>query len=140
MLEGSLSFFATTVGVEFIEAFVDIELQELNLYNPDETVQGKLLLTKKQGVLAVQVSTGQQNFPILCVRILRPRKLSKFLMVRSQTHKATQQTNLTWLIKMTYVYAGRNIITNKRKTNVNNTTNLQNKPKNISKSKYTKGS
>ncbi|KAL3522140.1 hypothetical protein ACH5RR_014974 [Cinchona calisaya] len=43
-------------GVDFIQAFADVELQELNLYNPDETLDGKLLPIKKQGVLAVQAS------------------------------------------------------------------------------------
>ncbi|KAK3431246.1 hypothetical protein EUGRSUZ_E02688 [Eucalyptus grandis] len=42
-------------GVDFIEAFADMELRHLNLYNPDDTVEGKLVPTKKRGVLAVQV-------------------------------------------------------------------------------------
>jgi hypothetical protein len=42
-------------GVDFVEAFADVELQSLNLYNPDETVEGKLVPKKKHGVLAVQV-------------------------------------------------------------------------------------
>ncbi|KAK2632502.1 hypothetical protein EUGRSUZ_L01468 [Eucalyptus grandis] len=43
-------------GVDFIEAFVDVELRHLNLYNPDDTVEGKLVPTKKRGVLAVQAT------------------------------------------------------------------------------------
>ncbi|KAL3522135.1 hypothetical protein ACH5RR_014969 [Cinchona calisaya] len=43
-------------GVEFVEAFADVEFKELNLYNPDETIEGKLVPQKKQGVLAVQVT------------------------------------------------------------------------------------
>ncbi|KAI6672135.1 hypothetical protein NL676_007020 [Syzygium grande] len=43
-------------GVDFVEAFADIELCHLNLYNPDETIEGKLVPTKKQGVLAVQAT------------------------------------------------------------------------------------
>ncbi|KAK3411227.1 hypothetical protein EUGRSUZ_J03197 [Eucalyptus grandis] len=43
-------------GVDFIEAFADIELRHLNLYNPDETIEGKLVPAKKQGVLAVQAT------------------------------------------------------------------------------------
>lgn len=43
-------------GVDFVEAAADIELQHLNLYNPDESVEGKLVPSKKRGVLAVQVS------------------------------------------------------------------------------------
>ena len=41
-------------GVDFIEAFADVELQQLNLYNPDETI-AKLVPHKTHGVLAVQV-------------------------------------------------------------------------------------
>ncbi|KAL5554384.1 hypothetical protein UlMin_041785 [Ulmus minor] len=43
-------------GVEFTEAFADVELSEINLYNPDKTVEGKLVPTKKHGVLAVQAT------------------------------------------------------------------------------------
>nr|GMD93032.1 shikimate O-hydroxycinnamoyltransferase-like [Ipomoea batatas] len=44
-------------GVEFAEAVADVELSELNLYNPDESVEGKLVPGKKHsGVLAVQVT------------------------------------------------------------------------------------
>ncbi|XP_030476433.1 coniferyl alcohol acyltransferase-like [Syzygium oleosum] len=43
-------------GVDFIEAFTDVELRHLNLYNPDETIEGKLVPTKKRGVLAVQAT------------------------------------------------------------------------------------
>ncbi|KAI6672127.1 hypothetical protein NL676_007012 [Syzygium grande] len=43
-------------GVDFVEAFADIELCHLNLYNPDKTIEGKLVPTKKQGVLAVQAT------------------------------------------------------------------------------------
>lgn len=42
-------------GVEFIEASADIALADLDLYNPDESVEGKLVPPKKHGVLAVQV-------------------------------------------------------------------------------------
>ncbi|KAF5726841.1 cinnamyl alcohol acyltransferase 1 [Tripterygium wilfordii] len=43
-------------GVEFIEAFADVKLQNLDFYNPDESVEGKLVPKKKLGVLAVQVT------------------------------------------------------------------------------------
>lgn len=42
-------------GVCFVEAFAEVELKDLNLYNPDETIEGKLVPQRKQGVLAVQV-------------------------------------------------------------------------------------
>ncbi|KAF5739198.1 cinnamyl alcohol acyltransferase 1 [Tripterygium wilfordii] len=43
-------------GVEFVEAFADVELQNLNLYNPDDTIEGKLVPKKERGVLAVQAT------------------------------------------------------------------------------------
>ncbi|KAF7833472.1 shikimate O-hydroxycinnamoyltransferase-like [Senna tora] len=43
-------------GVDFVEATADVELRGLNLYNPDECVEGKLVPHKKHGVLAVQVT------------------------------------------------------------------------------------
>jgi len=42
-------------GVDFVEAVADVELQCLNFYNPDESVEGKFVPKKKHGVLAVQV-------------------------------------------------------------------------------------
>ncbi|KAG8635377.1 coniferyl alcohol acyltransferase isoform X3 [Manihot esculenta] len=41
-------------GVDLFEGFADIDLKNLNLYNPDQSVEGKLLPKKKDGVLAVQ--------------------------------------------------------------------------------------
>ncbi|KAK7300196.1 hypothetical protein RJT34_11033 [Clitoria ternatea] len=43
-------------GVDFVEAEADVALQSLNLYNPDESVEGKLVPRKKHGVLAVQAT------------------------------------------------------------------------------------
>nr|XP_043626924.1 coniferyl alcohol acyltransferase-like [Erigeron canadensis] len=43
-------------GVDFTEAFADVELKELNLYNPDECIEGKLMPKKPRGVLAVQIT------------------------------------------------------------------------------------
>ncbi|KAH6764620.1 HXXXD-type acyl-transferase family protein [Perilla frutescens var. hirtella] len=43
-------------GVDFVEAVSDVGLEELNLYNPDESVGGKLVPLRKRGVLAVQVT------------------------------------------------------------------------------------
>ncbi|KAA8529852.1 hypothetical protein F0562_034379 [Nyssa sinensis] len=45
-------------GVDFLEAFADVELQHINLYNPDESIQGKLLPEKKEGVLSAQAYFG----------------------------------------------------------------------------------
>ncbi|KDP25022.1 hypothetical protein JCGZ_22557 [Jatropha curcas] len=43
-------------GVDFYEAFADIELQHLNLYNPDQSIEAKLVPKKEDGVLAVQAT------------------------------------------------------------------------------------
>ncbi|KAM3701847.1 hypothetical protein ACB098_05G205400 [Castanea mollissima] len=43
-------------GVDFIEGFADIELQNLNLYRPDKTIGCKLVPKKRNGVLAVQAT------------------------------------------------------------------------------------
>ncbi|KAK1425469.1 hypothetical protein QVD17_20821 [Tagetes erecta] len=44
-------------GVDFIVADADVELKELNLYNPDESIEGKLMPKKLlHGVLAIQVT------------------------------------------------------------------------------------
>lgn len=43
-------------GVDFVEAFAEVDLKDLNFYNPDETIDGKLVPKKKHGVLAVQAT------------------------------------------------------------------------------------
>ncbi|KAJ9692928.1 hypothetical protein PVL29_011850 [Vitis rotundifolia] len=43
-------------GVDFMEAYADVQLQNLNLYNPDESIESKLVPKKKHGVLSVQVT------------------------------------------------------------------------------------
>ncbi|CAN8240350.1 unnamed protein product [Cochlearia groenlandica] len=42
-------------GVDFVEANADVELQELNLYDPDESI-ANLVPIKKHGVIAIQVT------------------------------------------------------------------------------------
>ncbi|RWR84343.1 omega-hydroxypalmitate O-feruloyl transferase-like protein [Cinnamomum micranthum f. kanehirae] len=39
-----------------MEAYADVELRELQPYNPDASVAGKLLPKKKDGVLCIQVT------------------------------------------------------------------------------------
>nr|XP_043626876.1 coniferyl alcohol acyltransferase-like [Erigeron canadensis] len=43
-------------GIEFIEAVASAELRELNFYNPDESIEGKLMPKRHHGVLAIQVT------------------------------------------------------------------------------------
>ncbi|KAJ4745465.1 hypothetical protein LUZ62_079870 [Rhynchospora pubera] len=41
-------------GVDLIEAYADVELRELNLYNPDDSVEAKLVPKKLNGILCIQ--------------------------------------------------------------------------------------
>ncbi|XVF74901.1 hypothetical protein PTKIN_Ptkin13bG0147700 [Pterospermum kingtungense] len=43
-------------GVDFVEAYADVELQNLDLHNPDQSIEGKLVPNKKIGVLSVQAT------------------------------------------------------------------------------------
>ncbi|XP_060189365.1 coniferyl alcohol acyltransferase-like [Lycium barbarum] len=54
-LAGEPEVLCNNSGVYFTEAFADVELKEINFYNPDESIEGKLC-KKKHGVLAVQVT------------------------------------------------------------------------------------
>lgn len=54
--DGEPELLCNNRGVDFVEAYADVELRDLNLYNPDKSIGGKLLPKKKNGVLSVQVS------------------------------------------------------------------------------------
>uniref|UniRef100_A0A7N0V1T9 Uncharacterized protein n=1 Tax=Kalanchoe fedtschenkoi TaxID=63787 RepID=A0A7N0V1T9_KALFE len=43
-------------GVDFTQVYADVELRDLDLHNPDESVEGKLVPRKKEGVLSVQAT------------------------------------------------------------------------------------
>ncbi|KAK2968982.1 hypothetical protein RJ640_000166 [Escallonia rubra] len=43
-------------GVDFVEAVADVKLRDLNLYNPDESIEGKLVPKKKKGVFSIQAT------------------------------------------------------------------------------------
>ncbi|KAL4575654.1 hypothetical protein LXL04_022505 [Taraxacum kok-saghyz] len=43
-------------GVDFTEASADVELWDLNFYNPNECMEGKLMPKRHHGVLAIQVT------------------------------------------------------------------------------------
>ncbi|KAJ9558816.1 hypothetical protein OSB04_013430 [Centaurea solstitialis] len=43
-------------GVDFIHAVADVQLRELDFYNPDESIEGKLVPEKLRGVLSIQVT------------------------------------------------------------------------------------
>ncbi|KAL0407318.1 UNVERIFIED_CONTAM: Benzyl alcohol O-benzoyltransferase [Sesamum latifolium] len=53
---GEPELLCNNCGVDFVEAFADVELKDINLYNPDESVEGKLVPERKRSVLAVQAS------------------------------------------------------------------------------------
>ncbi|XP_039005936.1 coniferyl alcohol acyltransferase-like [Hibiscus syriacus] len=52
-------------GVDFVEAYADIELRNLNYHNPHESIQGKLVPKKKRGVLSVQIVKRKPLFSFL---------------------------------------------------------------------------
>ncbi|PON37059.1 Transferase [Parasponia andersonii] len=54
--EGEPELLCNNGGVDFVVASADIELSELDLYNPGASVEGKLVPAKKRGVLAVQAT------------------------------------------------------------------------------------
>ncbi|KAI3497989.1 hypothetical protein L1887_33667 [Cichorium endivia] len=56
---GENQFHCNNRGVDFIEAVADVQLKELNFYNPDDSIEGKLIPKKLNGVLAIQVTTLQ---------------------------------------------------------------------------------
>ncbi|KAH7849304.1 hypothetical protein Vadar_015994 [Vaccinium darrowii] len=43
-------------GVDFVHAYADVELHELDLHHPDDSVHGKLVPFKSHGVISVQVT------------------------------------------------------------------------------------
>ncbi|KAI3730505.1 hypothetical protein L1987_61675 [Smallanthus sonchifolius] len=53
---GELEIYCNYKGVEFTEAAADVELWELDFYNHDENIGGKLIPEKHHGVLAIQVT------------------------------------------------------------------------------------
>ncbi|KAK7387011.1 hypothetical protein VNO78_27453 [Psophocarpus tetragonolobus] len=48
-------------GVDFVEAVADVELKCLNFYNPDDSIEGKFVPKKNNGVLAVQTTLLKCN-------------------------------------------------------------------------------
>ena len=53
---GDLELICNNRGVDFMEAYADGQLQNLNLYKPDESIESKLVPKKKHDVLSVQVT------------------------------------------------------------------------------------
>ncbi|KAK3431239.1 hypothetical protein EUGRSUZ_E02701 [Eucalyptus grandis] len=79
--------------VDFIEAFADVELRHLNLYNPDDTVEGKLVPTKKRGVLAVQCG----GIVVACTfdhRIVEAYSVNMFMVFWVETARSAAPISL----------------------------------------------
>ncbi|KAJ4745460.1 hypothetical protein LUZ62_079865 [Rhynchospora pubera] len=53
---GEAEILCNSRGVDLIEAYADVELRELNLYNPSVSVEAKLLPEKINGILSIQVT------------------------------------------------------------------------------------
>ena len=53
-------------GVDFTDAFANMELKKLNLYEPDEIIGCKLVPKKENGVLAVQVCQKFRKLTCYC--------------------------------------------------------------------------
>ena len=58
-------------GVDFLHAYSDIELKDLDLYHPDTSIHGNFVPFKKQGVLSIQVIM----FEILHLYIVSPLEI-----------------------------------------------------------------
>ncbi|GMI91947.1 hypothetical protein like AT1G32910 [Hibiscus trionum] len=54
--DGEPELLCNNRGVDFVEAYADVELQNLDLHNPDQSIEGKLVPMKKHGVLSVQAT------------------------------------------------------------------------------------
>ena len=53
--DGEPELLCNNRGVDFTVAYADVELEELNLHDPDESVEKKLVPEKEGGVLSTQV-------------------------------------------------------------------------------------
>lgn len=53
--EGEPELLCNNRGVDFVEAFADINLRELDINNPDVSIRDNFVPVREQGVLTVQV-------------------------------------------------------------------------------------
>lgn len=60
---------ATTAGCDFVEAYANMGLSELNLHDADRNVQGKLVRRNDGGVLSVQVRRNRVLTSATCFTI-----------------------------------------------------------------------
>ncbi|GAV69968.1 Transferase domain-containing protein, partial [Cephalotus follicularis] len=85
-------------GVDFVEAYADVELEELNLYNPDDSIEGKLVPEKIHGVLAVQATELKcGGIVVACTfdhRVADAYSTNMFLVSWAETTQSKQITLL----------------------------------------------
>ncbi|CAM8917195.1 unnamed protein product [Rhodiola kirilowii] len=53
---GEPELLCNNCGVDFFQVYADVELNDLNLHNPDESIEGNMVPIKKNGTLAIQVT------------------------------------------------------------------------------------
>nr|GMC83793.1 shikimate O-hydroxycinnamoyltransferase-like [Ipomoea batatas] len=95
-LAGEPELICNNRGVDFVQAFADVELRKLNLYNPDDSVEGKLVPKKKHGVLAAtELKCG--GIVVACTfdhRVADAYSTNMFLVSWSEIAQAKQPSQL----------------------------------------------
>nr|DAD38693.1 TPA_asm: hypothetical protein HUJ06_013015 [Nelumbo nucifera] len=61
-------------GVDFIEAYADVDLHDIQLYNPDATVEGKFVPKKKGGLHGISQAKSISVLPCFRRSLLNPRR------------------------------------------------------------------
>ncbi|XP_019171465.1 PREDICTED: shikimate O-hydroxycinnamoyltransferase-like [Ipomoea nil] len=97
-LAGEPELICNNRGVDFVQAFADVELRKLNLYKPDDSVEGKLVPKKKQGVLSVQATELKCGGIVVAVkfdhRVADAYSANMFLVSWSEIAQAKQLSQL----------------------------------------------
>nr|GMC87050.1 shikimate O-hydroxycinnamoyltransferase-like [Ipomoea batatas] len=97
-LAGEPELICNNRGVDFVQAFSDVEHRKLNLYNPDDSVEGKLVPKKKHGVLAIQATELKcGGIVVACTfdhRVGDAYSTNMFLVSWSEIAQAKQQSQL----------------------------------------------
>ncbi|CAA0818713.1 HXXXD-type acyl-transferase family protein [Striga hermonthica] len=56
--QGEPEILCNNRGVDFVQAYADVELKDIDLHRPEKSVHGKLVPIKMHGVLSVQLDFG----------------------------------------------------------------------------------
>ncbi|KAI9114576.1 hypothetical protein K1719_014274 [Acacia pycnantha] len=95
-LAGEPELLCNNRGVDFVEAVADVELKSLDFYNPDDSIEGKLVPSKKHGVLAVQATfLNCGGLVVACTfdhRIADAYSANMFLVYWAQLSQPTRPT------------------------------------------------